>query len=194
MSQTKKRRSPHKQIFLGVSEQIAEMEASRGFVDHPFYGAGWAREDQVYERYLIRKDASEYVDQYKISYWPHCRTFFFRITRSRSNPELVNLLNSECHAKDWTDAVRRYPCDIYNLSLGAVWFWGTSPSALKKRDLDDPDAAIAKMMERYRKKSDQLFIALDENHPCRDVHVDWYNAVGSGNPFVAKNGQRIGRL
>lgn len=194
MAQTKKRKSPHKQVFLGVADQIAEMEASRGFVDHPIYETGWDPNNQMYSRYLIREDTSKYVDQYKVSYWPHSRTFFFNVKRSRSTPELVNLLKSGCDAGDWTEAVFRYPCDIYNLSLGGVWFWGTPPSSLKKRDLDDPDTAIAKMMERYRKKSDQLFRALDENQPSRHVYVDWYNAVGSENPFVAKNGQRIGRL
>ena len=195
MSQTKKRRSPHKQVFLGVADQIAEMEASRGFVDHPFYETGWDPHNQMYFRHLIREDTSKYVDQYDVFYLPSNRQFFFEIKRSRSTPELVNLLKSGCDARDWIDAVQRYPADVYNLSFGSRWQIFMGPSAcLKKRDLNDPDAAIAKMMKRYRKYSDQLFKTLDENHPNWNVDVIYYNAVSPGNPFVAKMHQSIGRL
>lgn len=187
-----KKRLPHNEIFLEVAEGIADLSKPFGFIDHPIYETGWDRYNQDYSRHLIRGDTSNFIDEIDFSYMPAHRNFFFRLKRCNSTPELLRLLSEKCQVADWTDASYK-TYDWYHLYPDNRWRFSFTPAAcLKKRDLNDPAQAAAKMIKRYQKYADRLFRAVDEKKQSWNVSVDYYGDTGTGKRI--STGHRVGRF
>lgn len=182
---------PHKRIFLGAAEKIAQLAAPYGFVDHPIYETGWEPCNQEYSRFLIREDATRHIDQFEISYMPAHRNFFVSVKRSRSTPALIELLNLNVDAGDWSDAISGAPYEVFWLSPGARWrLFSRYPFMLRARELDNPDAAISRIVQAYESCAERLFKALDGQYQGWNISVDHYDF--SNRPAMTNT--RAGRL
>lgn len=168
-----RKKRPHKQIFMGVAEQVAEIAKSHGFVDHPAYETGWDPQNQNYTRHLIRPICSQFIDQFEVCYYPNYKGFFISVRRLDRTPERTELLGRNCTAFEWTHAYSINQRVQYDLWDGNHWnpFSGRTAFHLKNSDFANVDVAISKIMKRISRNMTFLFDALNGEYKGRLVHV-----------------------
>jgi len=170
----------NKHLFLNVSGAVTDLCKPEGFVEHPLYPTGWEAANQAYQKSLIRTDLSQHVDQFEVSFFPNIREFRFAITRFDNVFGLKDLADLPADAGDWTDMWLRQPFTEYQLFPGTRWHLlvGHRPFRLRRRDLQDADKAVEKIVQAFAKNARDLFDALCGHYRGRRVQVRAYDMRG----------------
>ena len=94
---------PNKKLFFSVLKQVATLCRPEGFVEHPTYVSAWEPGNQAYQATLIRLGASDFIDQFNVSFYPSWRSFRFDVKRSANSFGVRTLEDIPRDAGQWTD-------------------------------------------------------------------------------------------
>ncbi len=167
---------PNKKLFFDVLKQAATRCRAEGFVEHPAYVSAWEPGSQAYEATLIRLVASDFIDQFNVSFYPSWHSFRFDIIRSANSFGIKTLEDVPQVAEQWTDCWLYEPIDEYLLNSGRAWnvFSIKNDFKVSKRKPLDVELETRKVCQEFERNSKFLFDALDGDYLGRLVDVCHY--------------------
>lgn len=166
----------NKKLFFDVLKQVATRCRSEGFVEHPSYVSAWEPGNQAYEATLIRLSASDFIDQFNVSFFPSWHSFRFDVTRSANSLGIKALEDVPQDAGQWTDRWLYQPFDEYLLMSGRAWnvFSVRNHFKVSKRKPLDVELEAFKVCQEFDRNSKFLFSALAGDYSGRLVDVRHY--------------------
>lgn len=167
---------PNKKLFFSVLKQVATLCRPEGFVEHPTYVSAWEPGNQAYQATLIRLGASDFIDQFNVSFYPSWRSFRFDVKRSANSFGVRTLEDIPRDAGQWTDCWLYQPFDEYLLKSGRAWnvFSIKSNFEVSKRKPVDVELEAHKVCRNFKRNSKFLFDALAGDYHGRLVDVRHY--------------------
>lgn len=167
---------PNKKLFVDVLNRVATRCQVEGFVEHPAYVSAWEPANQAYQATFIRLDASDFIDQFNVSFYPSWHSFRFDIKRSPNSFGINTLEDVPTNAGRWTDCWLYQPFDEYLLNSGRAWniFSIRNDFRISKRKPLNVEVEARKICQEFERNSKFLFDALDGRYHGRLVDVQHY--------------------